>query len=112
MLVKGLCAVLFMVVLLLGGCATSVRFTHEEIRGYHAEVQERIIKGEVALNMTPRQVRLAWGGPHFVEILEPEDGKSRKEWIYGAAFGIFETRLTFTDGKVTHIISTEPGIFR
>lgn len=102
----------FVVVLFLAGCATPIRYTYEEIRHYPLDVQERIMKGEVAPGMTQRQVRYAWGNPSSVRTLEPEKGKSREEWIYTTAFGVLRTRLIFTDGRLTHIISTEPGRFR
>jgi hypothetical protein len=103
---------LFVVVLFLAGCATPVRYTYEEIRHYPLDVQERIMKGEVSPGMTQKQVRYAWGSPSSVKILEPENGKSREEWIYSSAMGIVRTRLIFVDGRLMHIISTEPGIFR
>jgi len=102
----------FAIVLLLAGCATPIRYTYEEIRHYPLDVQERIMKGEVAPGMTTRQVRYAWGSPSSARMLEPENGKSKEEWIYSQAFGILRTRLIFIDGRLTHIISTEPGRFR
>jgi hypothetical protein len=102
----------FIVVLFSAGCATPIRYTYEEIRHYPLDVRERIMKGEVSPGMTQKQVRYAWGSPSSVKTLEPENGKSRDEWIYSTAMGIVRTRLIFVDGKLMHIISTEPGIFR
>ncbi|MCX8030695.1 MAG: hypothetical protein N3A59_03840 [Thermodesulfovibrionales bacterium] len=90
---------------LISGCTTApVRFTNEEIKGFPIEIQEKIIKGEVALGMTTQQVRYAWGSPNSIRVLEPMDGKQREEWIYTTA-GIFEQRrLFFLDGKLYYVI--------
>ncbi len=87
------------------GCvSTPVRFTTDEIKGFPIEIQEKIIKGEVALGMTTQQVRYAWGSPNSIRTLEPMDGKQREEWIYTTA-GIFENRrLFFVDGKLFYVI--------
>lgn len=108
---KGFYAVLLVAVWLLVGCASSsVRFTHEEIKDYPLDVQEKIIKGEILPGMTPQQVRYAWGNPDRVNKLEPEkDGKQKEEWVYSSVLGAFKTRLIFIEGKLTYIISTEPG---
>ncbi|MEW6739925.1 MAG: hypothetical protein ACOYU2_11660 [Nitrospirota bacterium] len=108
---KSFYVILLVVVWLLAGCASSsVRFTHDEIKDYPLDVQEKIIKGEVAPGMTPQQVRYAWGNPDSVKKLEPEkDGKQKEEWTYSSVLGAFKTRLIFIDGKLTYIISTEPG---
>lgn len=107
---KGFYAVLFVVALFLVGCASSpIRFTQEEIKAYPLDVQEKIIKGEAAPGMTTQQVRYAWGAPDSVRQLEQEGGKSKEEWIYTSVLGAFKTRLIFIDGKLTYIISTEPG---
>ncbi|MCL4537277.1 MAG: hypothetical protein M1610_06785 [Nitrospirae bacterium] len=107
---KGFYVALFTVAVLLVGCASSsVRFTQDEIKDYPLDIQERIIKGEVAPGMTQQQVRYAWGNPDSVKKLEPENGKPKEEWIYSSVLGAFKTRLIFIDGKLTYIISTEPG---
>ncbi|MBI3592249.1 MAG: hypothetical protein HY099_02000 [Nitrospirae bacterium] len=105
---KSIYPVLFIAVLFLGGCASYARFTHDEIKDYPLDVQEKIIKGEIMPGMTPQQVRYSWGSPNSVRALEPENGKQREEWIY-STMGVFKTRLTFVDGKLTYIISSEPG---
>lgn len=87
------------------GCTTAqVRFTSDEIKGFPIDIQEKIIKGEVALGMTTQQVRYAWGSPNTIRTLEPIDGKQREEWIYTTA-GIFENRrLVFVDGRLIYVI--------
>ena len=96
--------------LLLIGCASSqIRFTQDEIKDYPVEMQEHIIKSEVVPGMTPTQVRYAWGSPDEVKLSNTTDGKSQELWTYSSAIGMFKTRLTFIDGKLTSIVSSEPG---
>jgi hypothetical protein len=96
--------------LLLIGCASSqIRFTQDEIKDYPVEMQEHIIKSEVVPGMTPTQVRYAWGAPDEVKLFNTTDGKPQELWTYSSAIGMFKTRLTFTDGKLTSIVSSEPG---
>ncbi|MDI6890781.1 MAG: hypothetical protein QMC83_07590 [Thermodesulfovibrionales bacterium] len=97
--------------LLLGvGCTKSIRYSEEEIKGFPPNIQEHIKKGEVTPGMTQSQVRYSWDAPNSVRTLAPsEDGKSREEWVY-ERFKVFKTRLIFTDGKITEIISNDPGI--
>ncbi len=96
--------------LLLIGCASSqIRFTQDEIRDYPVEMQEHIIKGEVVPGMTPTQVRYAWGSPDEVKLSNTTDGKPQESWTYSSTFGVFKTRLTFIEGKLTSIVSSEPG---
>lgn len=96
---------ILLILILLYGCTTTpVRFTIDEIKGFPLDVQEKIIKGEIALGMTTQQVRYAWGSPSSIRVLEPLEGKQREEWIYTTA-GIFENRrLLFIDGKLVYII--------
>jgi uncharacterized protein YneF (UPF0154 family) len=90
--------------LLLGGCTKSVRYTQEELKEFPPDVQERIIKGEIMLGMSTKAVRYAWGDPRSIRVLPSWEGKSREEWIY-ASMGFIEThRLLFTDGKLTFIV--------
>lgn len=97
------------VMALAAGCGKSVRYTQDEIKDFPSSVQEHIRNSEVTPGMTKMQVRYAWGGPHSVNVLSPsDDGKERVEWIY-ERFRYFRTHLIFTDGKVTEIISNEPG---
>jgi hypothetical protein len=92
------------------GCASSeVRFTQDEIKGFPVDIQERIVKSEVAPGMTPQQVRYAWGSPSSGKVLGAVDGKPREEWTYSSGLGVFKTRLIFVDGRVTSIVSSEPG---
>lgn len=93
------------------GCAKSIRYSEEEIKSYPPNIQEHIRKGEVTPGMTQTQVRYSWGSPSVVRTLAPsEDGRSREEWVYKSLYGVFRTRLVFTDGIVTEIISNDPGI--
>ena len=85
------------------GCTKSIRYSEEEIKGFSPAIQENIKQGEVALGMTPQQVRYAWGSPDSLKILEPFEGKSREEWIY-STFGVIETKLLlFFDGKLMYM---------
>jgi len=108
---KAIFLVLSLLVLLGAGCTKSVRYSEEEIRGFPIDVQEHIRNGAVTLGMTQSQVRYAWGAPDSVIVLAPtEDGKNREEWVYGKFAGAFKTRLIFTDGKITEMISNDPAI--
>jgi hypothetical protein len=100
---------LFVMAVLLSSCASTARYSTDEIKDYPVEVQDKIVKGEIMPGMTPRQVRYSWGSPSEVKALEPEKGKQREEWIYSSGMGVFKTRLTFIDGKLIYIISSEPG---
>lgn len=93
------------------GCASQgVRYTHEEIKNYPPDIQERIVKGEIALGMTKEQVRYAWGNPSSTRILTPEKGRQREEWVYSSSLGILKTRLIFVDGKLTYILGSAHSI--
>jgi hypothetical protein len=92
------------------GCAQSIRYSEEEIKGFPPNIHDHIRKGEVTPGMTPAHVRYSWGPPDSIVTLAPSaDNKPREEWTYGKLFGAFKTRLIFTDGKITEIISTDPG---
>ncbi len=100
-----LCGLFFLIFLFSYGCATApVRFTSDEIKGFPIEIQEKIIKGEVALGMTTQQVRYAWGSPNTIRTLEPMDGKQREEWIYTTALIYENRRLLFVDGRLIYVI--------
>lgn len=86
------------------GCASTVRYTADEIKGYPPKVQDLIMKGEVAVGMTQPQVRYAWGSPDHSYMLQPLDGKQREEWVYTYQLGLKSKRLVFEDGKVAHIL--------
>ncbi|MDP2156815.1 MAG: hypothetical protein Q8K68_03795 [Nitrospirota bacterium] len=95
--------------MLAAGCTKSVRYSQDEIKDYPSSVQDHIKNNEVTIGMTRAQVRYSWGGPHTVKILSPgEAGKERVEWVY-EKLKFFRTRLIFTDGSLSEIISNEPG---
>ncbi|MBI3377196.1 MAG: hypothetical protein HY035_02170 [Nitrospirae bacterium] len=94
------------------GCIDAVRYSPDEIKGFPAAIQENIKRSEIAPGMTQQQVRYAWGSPAEVNVLKPsEDGKYREEWIY-TKMGLLKTQLIFVDGKLMHIISSEPGVIK
>ncbi len=104
--------ILVALLLLQSGCVESVRYSPDEIKDFPPAVQEHIKLGEVVTGMTQQQVRFAWGSPATINILQPsEEGKYREEWVY-TKVGIFKTKLIFTDGKLTYIITNEPGIIK
>ncbi len=107
---KGFYAILFVMVFFLFSCVSSIRYTNEEIKDFPLDVQQKIIKGEVAPGMTSQQVRYAWGSPDLTKNLEPQGGKPREEWIYSSGI-LFKTKLIFVDGKLTYIISSDFGRF-
>jgi len=93
------------------GCMQSVRYSEEEIKNFPPDIQEHIRKGEITLGMTPSQVRFSWGPPNSLRVLEPsEDGKNRDEWVYKNLGGILQTRIIFTDGRITEIITNDPQV--
>lgn len=102
---KGFYVILFIVaVLFISSCAPMARYTYDEIKHYPLDIQELIMKGEVTIDMTPSQVRYAWGPPHSTRILEPVGDKRREEWVYTKLLGIVEERrLLFVDGKLIYI---------
>lgn len=88
----------------LSGCATTARYSPEEIKDFPPVVQEQIREGNVAIGMTPQQVRYAWGPPTALNVLAPtHDGKPKEEWIY-STWGVFmQRRLLFVEGKLADI---------
>ncbi|NOX19728.1 MAG: hypothetical protein GXO99_00475 [Nitrospirae bacterium] len=99
------------VIALTFSCTKAMRYTNEEISKFPPQIQEHIRKGEVVTGMTMQQVRYAWGAPAKIKVLPSTDeGKERVQWEYRRMFGAFKTYLRFTDGVLTEIISTEPGI--
>ncbi|MGO9378873.1 MAG: hypothetical protein ACLPN1_05405 [Dissulfurispiraceae bacterium] len=109
-MIKRLAIVFSLSALLIIGCSSSqIRFTQDEIKDYPIEIQEHIIKSEVVPGMTPPQVRYAWGAPDEVKLSNTTDGAAQEMWTYSSTMGMFKTRLTFIDGKLTSIVSTEPG---
>ncbi len=100
-----------MVFVLSFGCTKAIKYTYEEIKDYPPEIQENIEKGMVVTGMTLQQVRYAWGAPTVVKVLEPTpEGQDRVQWEYHRWGGAFKTILRFTGGRLTEIVSTEPGI--
>ncbi len=96
-------AIFILAAIALSGCASSVRYTPDEIKGFPPKVQDFIMKGEVAVGMPPAAVRYAWGTPDTVNVLAPENGKEREEWIYSSNLGFKKSRLLFVEGKVVQI---------
>jgi uncharacterized protein YneF (UPF0154 family) len=94
----------FLIIWSLSGCATTARYSPEEIKDFPPMVQEQIRAGNVAIGMTPQQVRYAWGPPTALNVLAPtHDGKTKEEWIY-STWGIFmQRRLLFVEGKLVDI---------
>lgn len=94
------------------GCTKSLRYSAEEIKDFPPPVQEHIKNGEITPGMTMAQVRYSWGAPDRVTALLPaEDGKERVEWVY-KRMEVLKTRLIFTNGSLTEIVSSEPGIIK
>jgi hypothetical protein len=112
-MMKKVCIALVLSILTMSaGCTKAVRYSAEEIRDCPPEIQEQIKKGEISIGMTMPQVRYAWGGPDQVIFLTPgEDGKERVEWLYQNT-PLFKTRLIFTGGLLTGILSSQPGSIR
>jgi len=103
---KTVLLVLALLFLLQAGCAKSVRYSEEEIKGFPPNIQENIRKGTIDLGMTQEQVRYTWGSPDSQKILEPFDGKAREEWIYSTTgtMGVVGSRLLlFFDSKLIYI---------
>jgi uncharacterized protein YneF (UPF0154 family) len=103
---KGLFFVLAFLFLLQIGCAKSVRYTEEEIKGFPPTIQDNIRKNQVELGMTQEQVRYSWGSPDSIKFLPPYEGKAREEWTYSASatFGVVTNKiLLFFDGKLIYI---------
>lgn len=97
------------VALALTSCASGMRYTSEEIQHFDPQVQEKIQKEEIMPGMTYAEVRYSWGAPTTVNVLPPNAlASERVEWIYKRF--LFKSVLRFSDGRLTEIISTEPGI--
>jgi outer membrane protein assembly factor BamE (lipoprotein component of BamABCDE complex) len=107
MMKKVLLAVLSLSLLLfLSGCSKSVRYTEEEIKTFPNEIKENVRKGQIALGMTPEQVRYAWGAPDSIKFLEAFENKSREEWTYSfkETLNVITFKvLLFYDGKLIYI---------
>ncbi|MEE9523645.1 MAG: hypothetical protein V3V59_02725 [Thermodesulfovibrionales bacterium] len=104
--------VLLLSLLVLVSCTSHIRYTVEEIKDYPPNIQKKIKIGEVTTGMTYLQVRYAWGAPHVIDVLPPsEEGHETITWTY-KKFQFFKTILTFVDGKLIEIVSTEPGVIK
>jgi hypothetical protein len=105
-----------MVILLLFfalGCTKEVRYSPAEISKFPPEIQKVIREGNVAMGMTPEQVRYSLGAPSEINVLKPTpEGKLREEWIY-KELGV-QTKLGFTEGRLTEFdtsgMGAAPGI--
>jgi uncharacterized protein YneF (UPF0154 family) len=86
-----------------GGCASTARYSQDEIKDYPPAVQENIQQGMVSIGMTPQQVRYAWGAPSTINVLPPtENGKKKEEWLYSSAL-VMKKRLLFIEDKLVDI---------
>ncbi|GAB4390411.1 MAG: lipoprotein [Thermodesulfovibrionales bacterium] len=100
----------FAAALALAACATEVRYSPSELKMFPPDIQEHIRQGEVALGMSQTAVRYAWGAPNDIIVLEPDArGNLREEWVY-RDLGPLKTRLIFTGGQLSGIISSNPSI--
>ncbi len=109
---KKLAVLIGLLFIVQAGCVKSVRYSPDEIKDFSPEIQEHIKKGEITTGMTMQQVRYSWGAPSAVNVLKPlEDGKYREEWLY-IRTGFFKSRLIFVEGKVTNIVTNEPGVLK
>jgi hypothetical protein len=98
--------ILPVLMLSLVSCATSnMRYSPSEISKFPPKVQEHVKKSELALGMPLEAVRYSWGSPQSIKILPPdEEGNLKEEWVY-SKLRFYGTRVVFTNGKVTGIIS-------
>ncbi len=86
-------------------CASNdVRYSPFELQDFSAETQEHIKNQQVALGMSQQAVRYSWGAPNAVRIDEEKIDSYTEEWLY-TRMRVFVTKLIFTDGKLTGIIS-------
>lgn len=47
--------------------------------------KDQVIKGEIAVGMSPSAVKLAWGTPQNV-VAGQENGKFRERWVYSVQY--------------------------
>lgn len=81
-----------------------VKYSPYELQAFSPETQEHIKNGEIALGMSPLAARYSWGAPKMVNVKEDLSSGYTEEWIY-TRMRVFVTRLIFTEGKLTGIIS-------
>ncbi len=91
-------------VLVISCVNTGVRYSPYELQEFPQEIQEQIKNSQVALGMSQQAVRFSWGAPKIVAIKGEVDGEYREEWVY-TRMRVFATKLMFSDGKLTGIIS-------
>lgn len=91
-------------VLVMSCVGDGVRYSPYELQVFPQEAQEQIKNGEVALGMSQQAVRFSWGAPKIVVIKDEIVGAYTEEWIY-TRLRVFVTKLVFTDGKLSGIIS-------
>ncbi|MFQ3573096.1 MAG: hypothetical protein SNJ53_00515 [Thermodesulfovibrionales bacterium] len=97
----------FLATILTMSCSTStVRYTHEELRSFSPEIQQKIIKGEISTGMTPQQVRYSWHAPKNVKTSQTKDGKIVEEWTY-SYMGACPITLQFSDARLQSIIMSD-----
>ncbi|MCX8027112.1 MAG: hypothetical protein N3A62_04580 [Thermodesulfovibrionales bacterium] len=98
--------VLLLLVVVISCSTSTVRYTHEELRGFPPDIQQKIIKGEISTGMTPQQVRYSWHAPKNVKTTQTKDGKVVEEWTY-SYMGACPVTLYFSDAKLQSIILTD-----
>ncbi len=96
-----LAAAAVLVISCVGG---GVRYSPYELQEFPQKTQEQIKNGEVALGMRQQAVRFSWGAPKEVRIKDEVEGAYTEEWLY-TRMRVFVTKLVFTDGKLSGIIS-------
>ena len=86
-------------------CSTSgVRYSAYELQEFSPDVQGQIKSGEVSLGMSQQAVRFSWGAPKAVSVKGEIDGAYTEEWLY-TRMRVMVTKLVFSDGKLTGIVS-------
>ncbi len=91
-------------VLVISCIGDGVRYSPYELQVFPHDVQEQIKNGEVALGMSQQAVRFSWGAPKAVVIKDKITDAYTEEWIY-TRLRVFATKLVFSDGKLSGIIS-------
>ncbi len=91
-------------VLVMSCAGDSVRYSPYELQVFPPEVQEQIKNGEVALGMSQQAVRFSWGAPKVVIIKDDIQDAYTEEWVY-TRLRVYVTKLVFSDGKLSGIIS-------
>lgn|GEM_PF-4442113 len=94
---------------LLSGCIAppGLKYTDIEIKDYPHDTQERIRKSEVAIGMSPVQVRYAMGAPTSARTCYAPGGRIAEEWAYDSFSLLTKTYVVFENGRVVKIETTE-----